>query len=282
MQRDDALCPLCGGVMPLALEYPGTGYRRCAGCSFLSKNAPIPCYSAEYFDSYPGVDGPYDESPRNRRREADVRVRWIKANGGAGRALMEIGAASGYFVAAARKHGLAATGIEPSAATAKSASHINNVSITAMSLDELANTKSRFQCVCLWHVLEHLPDPDKQVHTLLNLLEPGGFLFAEVPNERSANARHFREKWRPLDPENHLCHYGPKSLRHLFTQGGFEVVSVSTHRGTSYLPLQLRSIPVGAACYLSDSIRAKQLLPKDPDRFDLLRLVARNPADLHL
>lgn len=271
---DNDTCEVCGGGTAIAHEYPTSRYRRCRACSMLTKPTEREHYDDEYFEDY--VGGAYDANLSNRRREAAVRVAWVRRYG-ARSPLMEIGAASGYFVAAARSAGLTADGIEPAAGVAASARLRNGVDVQAQTLQDLARSGRRFETLCLWHVIEHLPDPVTHVGYLYDLLVPGGKLFAEVPNERSAKAAQLGEKWMHLDPTNHVRHYGPDSMTKLLTSAGFEMLPATTHRMTSYLPLVPSSLVVGPAAYALDSLRTRTLRPVHPFKHELLRVAARRP-----
>ena len=49
--------------------------------------------------------------------------------------------------------------------------------------NEFANRfKNNYSLITIWHVLEHVPDPESLIRNAWNLLEPGGWLSLEVPN----------------------------------------------------------------------------------------------------
>jgi hypothetical protein len=77
--------------------------------------------------------------------------------------------------------------------------------------------------VTLWHSLEHLRDPRGAFDRLYELLHPGGWLFAAVPDAQGLQARVFGPRWFHLDVPRHLFHFGEKSLRELYERAGFSV-----------------------------------------------------------
>ena len=56
-----------------------------------------------------------------------------------------------------------------------------------------------FDVISFWHVLEHLPEPEKIIAKSMKLLRAGGVLAIEVPNFDSFQARCFRSEWFHLD-----------------------------------------------------------------------------------
>ena len=72
--------------------------------------------------------------------------------------------------------------------------------------------RGRFDVMSLWHVLEHLADPDRTLRDCARWLTQGGLLLVAVPNLDSWQARVFRGAWFHLDPPFHLHHFAPGSL----------------------------------------------------------------------
>ena len=50
-----------------------------------------------------------------------------------------------------------------------------------------------FDCVTLWHVLEHFHDPHKYISDILTLLKPGGICLVALPNCSSFDAKYYRQ-----------------------------------------------------------------------------------------
>jgi SAM-dependent methyltransferase len=86
----------------------------------------------------------------------------------------------------------------------------------------------KFEVVTLWHVLEHLRDPDAALARIASLLAPGGWLFLAVPNHESWQARAYAAHWFHLDPPRHLYGFGPHSIQPLLQKHGFEIIQLST------------------------------------------------------
>jgi SAM-dependent methyltransferase len=134
--------------------------------------------------------------------------------------LLDVGAGRGRFVASARAAGWTASGIEPSARGVGAAAAVYGVQLQRASL---ADATGRFDAVTLWHVLEHLDDPDSAVAHVASLLAPGGDLLIGVPNLASIQARIGGACWFHLDLPRHRTHFTPAGLRALLGRHGLTV-----------------------------------------------------------
>jgi hypothetical protein len=96
------------------------------------------------------------------------------------------------------------------------------------SFEELA-ARGPFDCITLWHSLEHLPDPGKSLVDLAGMLVPEGTLVVAVPNAHGWQARLFRRHWLHLDVPRHLHHFGESSLSFALESAGLAVERVRHH-----------------------------------------------------
>lgn len=172
----------------------------------------------------PGAEAYESGSPRLARLAAPVLARFDRRRlsllGPARGSLLDIGAGRGRFVAAARRAGWSAEGIEPSERGVSAASAVYEVELARGGIEEAAGT---FDAVVLWHVLEHLDDPPAALAKVASLLEPGGVLLVGVPNLASVQASIGRERWFHLDLPRHRTHFTPAGLRALLEGHGFAV-----------------------------------------------------------
>ena len=89
--------------------------------------------------------------------------------------------------------------------------------------------------ISLWHVLEHLHDPDRTLRGCARWLAEGGLLLLAVPNLDSWQARVFGGAWFHLDPPFHLHHFAPGSLASALDAAGFELLE-TRHLSWQYNP----------------------------------------------
>jgi 2-polyprenyl-3-methyl-5-hydroxy-6-metoxy-1,4-benzoquinol methylase len=76
----------------------------------------------------------------------------------------------------------------------------------------------QFDVVTLWHVLEHLPDLDKTITDIQQLVKPNGLLIIAVPNYNSFDAKYYKGFWAAYDAPRHLWHFSQKAMRGLFSK----------------------------------------------------------------
>jgi SAM-dependent methyltransferase len=186
---------------------------RCSSCGTAVTLAPPP-----------GPEAYETGAPRLARAAAPVLARFDRRRlallGAPQGSLLDVGAGRGRFVAAARRAGWAATGIEPSERGVTAAAAVYGVSIERAGL---AGASGSYDAVVLWHVLEHLDDPDTAVARLSALVAPGGTLLIGVPNLSSVQARIGGLRWFHLDLPRHRTHFTPPGLRALLERHGFSV-----------------------------------------------------------
>jgi SAM-dependent methyltransferase len=133
-----------------------------------------------------------------------------------------VGAGRGRFVAAARRAGYEATGIEPSPRGVEAARSVYGVELQQAGVED-ARVGS-VDVVTAWHVLEHLDDPGAALDAIAPSLKPGGALVVGVPNLASLQARLAGRRWFHLDLDRHRVHFTPAGLDALLRRHGFEPV----------------------------------------------------------
>jgi 2-polyprenyl-3-methyl-5-hydroxy-6-metoxy-1,4-benzoquinol methylase len=93
---------------------------------------------------------------------------------------------------------------------------------------ELPLGNRTFDIITMWHVLEHVAEPERYVERIARCLKPGGTLVVEVPNLRSWTACFTGGYWLGLDLKHHLYFFTPRSLSRMLTKHGFEITHVHT------------------------------------------------------
>ncbi|SHF84324.1 Methyltransferase domain-containing protein [Flavobacterium fluvii] len=126
--------------------------------------------------------------------------------------ILDIGAGTGDFLSVAKNNGWKTIGVEPSD-RAKAIAKNKGVSFVEET-SELENHS--FDVISMWHVLEHVPDLDKQIKELKRLLKPTGTLIIAVPNFKSFDAKHYGKFWAAFDVPIHFWHFSKTAIQLLF------------------------------------------------------------------
>ena len=126
--------------------------------------------------------------------------------------ILDIGAGTGDFLSVAKNDGWKTIGVEPSD-RAKAIAKNKGVSFVSAT-SELENNS--FDVISMWHVLEHVPDLDKQIKELKRLLKPTGTLIIAVPNFKSFDAKHYGKFWAAYDVPIHFWHFSKTAIKLLF------------------------------------------------------------------
>lgn len=125
--------------------------------------------------------------------------------------LLDVGSGTGYFANTMEKAGWQVKGIEISE-KARNFS-VSNFGLQVISPDQISTLESdSFDCITLWHVLEHFHDPFQYTSELLRLLKKDGICIIALPNSASFDAKHYGKYWAALDVPRHLWHFEPSAF----------------------------------------------------------------------
>jgi 2-polyprenyl-3-methyl-5-hydroxy-6-metoxy-1,4-benzoquinol methylase len=128
-----------------------------------------------------------------------------------GNSILDIGCGTGEFLNYCQKKGYKCTGVEPSEKARTFAETNYKLDVKTDFLNGLEAT-SRFDCITLWHVLEHIHQLDKTMMKLTHVLSPGAILIVALPNSNSHDASSYQEFWAAFDLPRHLYHFNRESL----------------------------------------------------------------------
>lgn len=136
--------------------------------------------------------------------------------------LLDIGAGTGDFLAAAINDGWQTTGIEPSL-KAKTIAINKGIQFSA-GLSDLESHS--FDVITMWHVLEHIPNLDECLSELKRLLKPAGTIIIAVPNFKSFDAEYYGRYWAAYDVPRHIWHFSKTAIQKLFAEKEMKLVDV--------------------------------------------------------
>ncbi len=218
---------------------------RCNCCGLIRTNPRPTTETIGYY--YPSNYGPYlgTKIPNEGVRVGFIR-RTIKKlidfrseaipNLSPGKAL-EIGCASGSFLAKLATHGWDVTGVEFSLSAALAARQ-SGFTVYQGAIESVDLSGKTFDLVVGWMVLEHLHDPIAALQKLHDAASPGAWLVLSTPNCAGGLER-FRADWFPLHVPNHLFHFTQETVNTLLSAGGWEMRRCMQQRVLIDIPLSL-------------------------------------------
>ena len=136
--------------------------------------------------------------------------------------LLDIGCGTGAFLHTMKESGWTVEGLEPDSGARSRAAERYGLSVRPV--EELFQLPpASYDVISLWHVLEHVYNPEEYVREFKRLLKPGGLLVVAVPNYTSYDASRYGAYWAAYDVPRHLSHFSPRSMQLLMKRGGLEV-----------------------------------------------------------
>jgi len=146
-----------------------------------------------------------------------------------GATLLDVGCATGTFLAMARADGWRVRGLELGEHLAQHGRRVHDLDIQIGDVHDAPTRfeEGSFDAITLWDVVEHLARPRDAVASLVRLLKPGGSLYVSTPNEDGWVSRYHWRTIRPLtgwwphpEPPRHLYQFSRATIAALFRAAG--------------------------------------------------------------
>lgn len=84
--------------------------------------------------------------------------------------------------------------------------------------------EGELQAITLWHVFEHIPEPENMLKKFYKKLSADGKLVIAVPNYKSYDAQKYKNFWAAYDVPRHLFHYSQTGMRNILAKNNFKIV----------------------------------------------------------
>jgi 2-polyprenyl-3-methyl-5-hydroxy-6-metoxy-1,4-benzoquinol methylase len=140
---------------------------------------------------------------------------------------LDVGSGGGLMVAAMQRLGMVAEGVEPRA-DAVAYCRAAGLKVHCGNLPDAQFPPDTFDCVSLYHVLEHVPDPIDLLIECHRVLKPGGELVVGVPNYQSLLCQLLGWGWQGIDQPRHLHQFTDETLRLAGEKAGFRVEKMTS------------------------------------------------------
>jgi 2-polyprenyl-3-methyl-5-hydroxy-6-metoxy-1,4-benzoquinol methylase len=240
-------CPLCNGSEWMVIREGGDLCRpelkrsfkltRCSSCGHVTQN-PKP--DKEELNAAYSVESVYT-AYRAAWREPGWpiwkvlrtwtmrrRISWLKRFG-IGHQMLEVGCGAGDFMVAARRTGWNVKAVEYNRQMAEMIVSELGFDVRASELALDLWDAAQFDVVAFWNVLEHVPDPLRDLSIAAHYLHSGGRVFLQIPTQQAAeHGMWFGQYWTILDLPRHLNFYDEAALFKLCGNAGFDLVVYET------------------------------------------------------
>ncbi|WP_313131749.1 class I SAM-dependent methyltransferase [Stutzerimonas nitrititolerans] len=189
---------------------------------FVRRELPV---GASYEEAYWGVVKDPDGNVRDRRLErerylGDIKVELAFINALPAGRMLDIGCGLGFLLSGVadswERHG-----VEVSEFAIEHASHYGH--IYQGCLENAGYPDQHFDLVVIYHVIEHVQNPQKLLKEIRRILKPDGWLILGTPDFDSGAARRFGENYRMLHDTTHISLFSNDSMHRFLRDHGFRI-----------------------------------------------------------
>jgi len=146
--------------------------------------------------------------------------------------LLDIGCGTGYFLQYCMNKGIEVFGLEPNPMARSFARDTNKLTVFK-DLDELGE-EANFNCITMWHVVEHIHSLNDTLSRIKKLLKSDGVLIVAFPNCNSWDAKKYKQFWAAYDVPRHLYHFNASSFTELVKNHGWGVTAILPQKLDAY------------------------------------------------
>lgn len=227
-----AKCPLCSQSRAAKIRISKV-YRlsRCRSCQMIWDPSPPADLISQYQESYFRNDNPkggyanYFEGVANNNKTFAYRLRRIAKRVRVKSNLLDVGAALGDFLLAARKLGWTKlSGVEVSTYGCQFAAS-RRLKLHQGTLKDIPSTK-QFSVITSQDVIEHVTDPLVELKQIYQHLRPGGLLYLVTPDITSWWSKILGPYWYHYKPGEHVVYFSSQTIYQALTLTGFQNISV--------------------------------------------------------
>jgi SAM-dependent methyltransferase len=193
---------------------------KCKSCKFVFSNPYVPQESIVEFYSQL-EDQEYSAEAEGRRKNFKTIFNRLNRLNPA-KSLLDVGAASGIFLALAKDEGYEVAGIEPSEYLADEAQKRYGLKLFNGIIEDF-DSDEKYPVISLLDIIEHLVDPDAFMAAVDRLMADNGILVIVTPDVNSLAARLMGKRWWHYRIA-HINFFNLPSLKLLLDKHGYDIV----------------------------------------------------------
>lgn len=187
-----------------------------------SKTNQSPWYLSSGFRRMPGLRSLYYWL-------SDTRSNYLPAPPAENARAIELGCATGSFLTKLADAGWQAEGVEL-VGTAAAVAQQAGFSVHVGTLQSAKLASDTYEAALAWMVIEHVPDPKSVFCEFYRILKHKGQLAFSVPNVSCWEPFVFGRSWYVWEVPRHIQYFGPRSLRRLLRESGFDEIQIVHQR----------------------------------------------------
>lgn len=225
------VCPLCGADNADTLFIKdGFPHVRCTSCEMVYVDCLL---RPEALDSLYRNEDTYSEILQNevQKKLDDLKFLYfldlIEETLPAKGSLLDIGCGPGHFLSLAKERDWLVTGCEFNRSCLP---HLQKAGIPVINrpIEDANIPDGSFDCVTLFTVLEHIPDPKNLLRQIHRILVKEGVTGILVPNIDAMANRVLHEKSTTFSGDVHINMFSDATLRKMLEETGFEIIGSET------------------------------------------------------
>ncbi len=217
---------------------------RCRACGLLRSDPALD--PGELAELYGASELPYGDEIDNLRATYRRYLARARDRAAGTESLLEIGCASGFVLEEARAMGWSEVrGVEPSAGALAQAPGWLRPSIVQDVVRPGLFPPESFDTVCMFQVMDHLPDPAGVIAECATLLRPGGTLLMLHHDAAAPSARVLGRR-SPIVDLQHTYLYDRRTTGLLARKAGLEPVEAGSVRNVYSARYLAQLVPMGS------------------------------------
>jgi len=165
------------------------------------------------------------EIEKHNKKKAEYRLNLLINNGIKEGKLLEIGCATGEFIELAKNYGFDVLGIDTSVIFID---YLQKKGISAKCglLEEVIEPDRKFDVITMFHLIEHVEDPENFLLSVSNYLKDKGVLYIICPNVESITNKLFGYQHPDFQEKDHLFFYSKHTLSNFLQRSNFSKLSI--------------------------------------------------------
>ncbi|KPJ66976.1 hypothetical protein AMJ44_07575 [candidate division WOR-1 bacterium DG_54_3] len=236
----EILCPICesGGIFNYFKDDPYL--KKCKDCKIVF-TYPLPdglteAYDEDYYNIW------HETQLRQRGKLWRRRLKIVKKFCKSGK-LLDVGTGDGLFLKVAKTASFNIWGTEISPTAVRKAKNLYGLDIHLTEIENADFEENSFDVITIWHVIEHVKNPQVLLKKVYNLSKPDAVVFVATPNlDKYVSRIIYRLKnnkpypFYSLKGEQHLFHFTESTLKKIIKKAGFNII----YTGVDFASVRLK------------------------------------------